>query len=115
VILLRDDLALEGESHVAVLMGNRVEAVEVVIGAMAAGLWIAPVNSHLRPEEIAPIVKQRMIEWWGSVLVFGRKHLAGYKVPRSIDFERELPRHPTGKLLVRSLRDRYWAGRERRI
>jgi long-chain acyl-CoA synthetase len=36
-------------------------------------------------------------------------------VPRSIDFERELPRHPTGKLLVRSLRERYWTGRERRI
>jgi acyl-CoA synthetase (AMP-forming)/AMP-acid ligase II len=50
-----------------------------------------------------------------EILAFGRTHLAGYKVPRSIDFERELPRHPTGKLLVRSLRERYWAGRERRI
>jgi long-chain acyl-CoA synthetase len=50
-----------------------------------------------------------------EILAFGRTHLARYKVPRSIDFERELPRHPTGKLLVRSLRDRYWAGRERRI
>ncbi len=50
-----------------------------------------------------------------EILAFGRVHLAGYKVPRSIDFERELPRHPTGKLLVRSLRDRYWAGRTRRI
>jgi len=50
-----------------------------------------------------------------EILAFGRAHLAGYKVPRSIDFERELPRHPTGKLLVRQLRERYWAGRERRI
>jgi acyl-CoA synthetase (AMP-forming)/AMP-acid ligase II len=50
-----------------------------------------------------------------EILAFGRVHLAGYKVPRSIDFERELPRHPTGKLLVRSLRDRYWSGRARRI
>jgi len=50
-----------------------------------------------------------------EILAFGRTHLAGYKVPRSIDFERELPRHPTGKLLVRQLRERYWAGRERRI
>jgi long-chain acyl-CoA synthetase len=50
-----------------------------------------------------------------EILAFGRVHLAGYKVPRGVDFERELPRHPTGKLLVRSLRDRYWAGRERRI
>jgi long-chain acyl-CoA synthetase len=50
-----------------------------------------------------------------EILAFGRVHLASYKVPRSIDFERELPRHPTGKLLVRSLRDRYWSSRDRRI
>ena len=50
-----------------------------------------------------------------EILSFAREHLAGYKVPRSIDFEAELPRHPTGKLLVRHLRERYWRGRERRI
>ncbi len=37
-----------------------------------------------------------------------REHLAGYKAPRSIDFEAELPRHETGKLYKRLLRDRYW-------
>jgi acyl-CoA synthetase (AMP-forming)/AMP-acid ligase II len=36
-------------------------------------------------------------------------------VPRSIDFELVLPRHPTGKLRVRQLRDRYWKDRDRRI
>jgi acyl-CoA synthetase (AMP-forming)/AMP-acid ligase II len=50
-----------------------------------------------------------------EILAFARQHLAGYKVPRSIDFERELPRHPTGKLHIRRLRDRYWHGRERNI
>jgi long-chain acyl-CoA synthetase len=50
-----------------------------------------------------------------GILAFSRERLAGYKVPRSIDFERELPRLPTGKLLIRVLRDRYWQGRDRRI
>jgi acyl-CoA synthetase (AMP-forming)/AMP-acid ligase II len=50
-----------------------------------------------------------------ELLAFAREHLAGYKVPRSIDFEAELPRTPAGKLYVRRLRDRYWQGRERRI
>jgi long-chain acyl-CoA synthetase len=50
-----------------------------------------------------------------EILAFGREQLAGYKVPRSIDFEPELPRTPTGKLFVRQLRERYWAGRDRRI
>lgn len=37
-----------------------------------------------------------------------RAHLAGFKCPRSVDFEAELPRLPTGKLYKRLLRDRYW-------
>jgi long-chain acyl-CoA synthetase len=44
-----------------------------------------------------------------------RGHLAGYKAPRSIDFEAALPRHPTGKLYKRLLRDPYWKGAGRRI
>ncbi len=44
-----------------------------------------------------------------------REHLAGYKAPRSVDFEPELPRHPTGKLYKRLLRDPYWEGTGRRI
>ncbi len=44
-----------------------------------------------------------------------REHLAGYKAPRSIDFEDALPRHPTGKLYKRLLRDKYWEAAGRRI
>ena len=39
-----------------------------------------------------------------------RDHLAGYKAPKSVDFEEEFPRHPTGKLYKRLLRDPYWEG-----
>ncbi len=38
-----------------------------------------------------------------------REHIAHYKVPRQIDFRAELPRHPTGKLYKRLLRDEYTA------
>lgn len=50
-----------------------------------------------------------------ELLTFARARLAGYKAPRSVDFEPALPRHPSGKLYVRRLRDRYWQGRERKI
>ncbi len=50
-----------------------------------------------------------------EILAFARERLAGYKIPRSIDFEDELPRHPSGKLYIRQLRDRYWADRGRKI
>jgi long-chain acyl-CoA synthetase len=39
-------------------------------------------------------------------------HLAHMKCPRSIDFEYDFPRLPTGKLYKTALRDRYWKGRK---
>ena len=33
-----------------------------------------------------------------EILAFGRERMAKYKLPRSIDFEDELPRHDSGKL-----------------
>jgi acyl-CoA synthetase (AMP-forming)/AMP-acid ligase II len=40
---------------------------------------------------------------------FCRERLAGVKCPRSVDFRDDLPRHPTGKLYKRLLRDEYWS------
>lgn len=50
-----------------------------------------------------------------ELLEFCRADLAHYKCPKSIDFDADLPRQPTGKLYKRLLRDRYWTGRESRI
>ncbi len=50
-----------------------------------------------------------------ELIAFCGQHLARFKVPRSIDFEDELPRLPTGKLYKRLLRDRYWADHGSRI
>ncbi|MBG0822310.1 acyl-CoA synthetase [Planomonospora sp. ID91781] len=43
-----------------------------------------------------------------ELIAYCRDRLAPYKCPRSIDFREELPRHPTGKLYKRVLRDEYW-------
>ena len=40
-----------------------------------------------------------------ELLAYCRQHLAGYKIPRSIDFVDELHRDPAGKLFKRRLRD----------
>jgi acyl-CoA synthetase (AMP-forming)/AMP-acid ligase II len=50
-----------------------------------------------------------------QVTAFARVHLAGYKVPRSVDFAAELPRTGSGKLLKRQLRAPYWAGRSAQV
>jgi acyl-CoA synthetase (AMP-forming)/AMP-acid ligase II len=50
-----------------------------------------------------------------ELMVYARANLSAIKCPRSIDFERELPRHPTGKLYKRLIRDRYWGKRDSKI
>ncbi len=71
-------------------------------------------------EEVKAVVQPRDMAEAGPALAeelmaYCRQHLSPIKCPRSIDFEAELPRHPTGKLYKRLLRDRYWQGRESRI
>jgi acyl-CoA synthetase (AMP-forming)/AMP-acid ligase II len=50
-----------------------------------------------------------------EITAFAREHLAGYKVPRSVNFMDELPRTGSGKLLKRQLRAPYWAGRTAQV
>ena len=44
-----------------------------------------------------------------------RNRLAGYKVPRVVNFHDQLPREDTGKIFKRKLREPYWLGRDRRV
>ncbi len=55
-----------------------------------------------------PDLEREILEW-------ARGHIAAFKLPRSIDFESELPRVATGKLYRRKLREPYWKGHARRI
>ncbi len=50
-----------------------------------------------------------------ELLEFCKSQLSAIKCPRSIDFEEELPRHPTGKLYKRLIRDRYWGNKDSKI
>jgi fatty-acyl-CoA synthase len=50
-----------------------------------------------------------------EIVAYAHQHLAGYKVPRSVDFVAELPRLETGKLYKRLLKDRYWGDKTSRI
>ncbi len=54
-------------------------------------------------------------EFANELIEFCSQSLSRQKVPRSIDFEEQLPRLPTGKLYKRLLRDRYWGDKTSRI
>jgi long-chain acyl-CoA synthetase len=50
-----------------------------------------------------------------EIVGFARERIAGYKLPKSIDFIAELPRNPSGKILKRELRKPFWEGRDRNV
>ena len=58
----------------------------------------------IQPNDMADAVD----EFRDELAAFAREKLSGVKVPRRIDFMAELPRHDTGKLYKRLLRDQYW-------
>jgi acyl-CoA synthetase (AMP-forming)/AMP-acid ligase II len=91
---LRDRGLLRGDV-VALLAENHVRYFEVYWAAHRCGLYLTPVNRHLSPSSRT------------SCGAFARTRLAGYKIPRGIDFRDELPRLPTGKLAKHVLRDEY--------
>ncbi|MFV0257995.1 MAG: acyl-CoA synthetase, partial [Acidimicrobiales bacterium] len=74
-------------------MGEQVKAVVQPVGGLGAA---------------SPALEAELIG-------FARDRIAHYKCPRSVDFEAELPRLPTGKLYKRLLRDRYWGAADSRI
>ena len=50
-----------------------------------------------------------------ELIDFCRDNISHIKCPRSVDFSQELPRHPTGKLYKRLLRDKYWEGHNTKL
>lgn len=58
---------------------------------------VQPVDAR----DIGPALAEELIDYC-------RQRLASYKCPRTIDFDVQLPRHATGKLYKKLVRDRYW-------
>ncbi len=51
----------------------------------------------------------------GDIIAFAKTRIAGFKVPKAIDFVAALPRNPSGKILRRELRAPFWEGRGRMV
>ncbi len=51
----------------------------------------------------------------GELIAWARERIAGYKLPKSVDFVEALPRNPTGKILKRELRKPYWGDKQRQV
>jgi long-chain acyl-CoA synthetase len=85
-----------------------------------ADVAVIGVPNEAMGEEVKAVVQPRDWSDAGEALAaelidYCRAELSHVKCPRSVDFLAELPRHDTGKLYKRELRDKYWTGQEKPI
>jgi len=73
---------------------------EVAVFGLAHPVWVEAVVA-------AVVVRDGMAPTEDDILTHCREHLAGFKTPKNIFFVDELPKNPSGKLLKRTLRERF--------
>ncbi|MGF1456880.1 MAG: fatty acid--CoA ligase [Alphaproteobacteria bacterium] len=61
------------------------------------------------------VLKDGMSATEEEIRAFARTRIAGYKVPKSVDFADMLPRNPSGKVLRRELRAPFWTDADRQV
>ena len=61
------------------------------------------------------VLKKEQTATEKEIMDLCKKHLAGYKKPKSVEFVESLPKTPIGKILRREIREKYWKGKERKI
>jgi acyl-CoA synthetase (AMP-forming)/AMP-acid ligase II len=61
------------------------------------------------------VLNEGMTATQEEIIQVCKENLASYMKPTSVDFVEELPKAPTGKVLKRELRDKYWKGTDRRV
>jgi len=107
---LRDMIITGGEN----VYGPEVESVLIEHPAVTDAAVIG-VPDDFWGESVKAIVVATGEVGPGEVIEFCRRHLAGYKCPRTVDFVPSLPRNASGKILKNDLRQPYWLGRTRRV
>ncbi|RPJ00715.1 MAG: long-chain fatty acid--CoA ligase, partial [Deltaproteobacteria bacterium] len=81
---------------------------EVAIIGIPDPYWVERVHALVVLKEGATATTEELID-------FCKGRIARYKAPKSLEFVDSLPKTPSGKILKRELREKYWQGQERRV
>ncbi|WP_175492779.1 long-chain-fatty-acid--CoA ligase [Bacillus sp. OK048] len=87
-------------SEVENVISRHPKVYEVAVIGLFDELWGERVHAviGLKPGEV--VEEQEIIDYC-------RDKLAGYKIPKSVDFVEQLPKNPTGKIVRRTLKEQY--------
>lgn len=81
---------------------------QVAVFGVPDDKWGEAVKAAIVPVENCNFNEAQFLNW-------AREKLAAYKVPKSVDVHKDLPRNPTGKIMRRALREPYWENTERSV
>ena len=81
---------------------------EAAVFGIPDDYWVEKVHAAI-------VLKQGAQATSAEIVEFCKERLARYKAPKSVEFMQVLPKTPSGKILKRELRDKYYAGKERKV
>jgi acyl-CoA synthetase (AMP-forming)/AMP-acid ligase II len=107
---LKDMIITGGEN----VYGPEVESVLIEHPAVADAAVIGVPDDFWGESVKAIVVATEEVDA-KDIIEFCRRHLGGYKCPRTVDFVASLPRNASGKILKTALREPYWKDRARNV
>jgi long-chain acyl-CoA synthetase len=110
---VKDMIISGGENVYSIEVENAIYRHDLVLEAAVFGVpderWGEQVHAVIVLKPEATVTEDQIV-------AHCRELIAGYKLPRSIEFRTELlPKSGAGKILKRELREPYWEGHERRV
>jgi acyl-CoA synthetase (AMP-forming)/AMP-acid ligase II len=109
----RKDMIVSGGENIypreveEVLYGHPAVREAAVIG-IPDSYWVEKVHAVISVKEGAAVTGEEIIN-------FCKEKLARYKAPKSVEFVEAIPKNPSGKILKRELRDKYWEESDRKV
>jgi long-chain acyl-CoA synthetase len=109
---LKDMIVSGGENVYSTEVEAAIYAHPAVLEAAVIGV---PDETWGERVHAVVVLKPNHMATGDDIVASCRSRIAGYKVPRSVEFVDALPKSGAGKILKRALRDPYWQNQQRRV
>jgi acyl-CoA synthetase (AMP-forming)/AMP-acid ligase II len=109
---IKDTVIVAGENVYPAEIENALAQHPAVVEAAVVGIpdtrWGEAIHAFVVLRPGSDVTPRELV-----LALKGR--IADFKIPSSFDYIETLPRNPSGKILRRELRDRFWEGRDRQV